>query len=132
MSTAVYAVEPTMIVRYALTCNGLDASTIPVDFDNEFDGNDDFIQFYIRIQVINGPVNLIERWYDPNGLLVASREHSGFTGGQIYNYIETKKLSKGQISLPKVTGWYKVELSVIGSTAPVVSIPFLYDVHSQN
>lgn len=131
MTTAVYAVEPTIIVRYALTCNGLDGGIMPVDFDNEFDSNDDFIQFYARIQVINGPVNLVERWYDPNGFLLASREHSRFTGGLIYNYIETKSLCDGQVSLPQVTGWYKVELSLVGSGVPIVSIPFLYDAHSQ-
>ena len=122
MTTAVYAVEPTIIVRYALTCNGLDGGIMPVDFDNEF---------YSWIQVINGPVNLVERWYDPNGFLLASWEHSRFTGGLIYNYIETKSLCDGQVSLPQVTGWYKVELSLVGSGVPIVSIPFLYDAHSQ-
>ncbi|MEA4884773.1 MAG: hypothetical protein VB144_14165 [Clostridia bacterium] len=122
------ATGPSVIVRYALTCNGL-RDGLPVDFDDTFDASDPFVQAYVRLQVIDGPVKLTERWYDPEGRVIAVREYPGFTGGPVYNYIGTAKLAPGQTLLPVSGGWYRVELTVNESPNPLVSAPFMYDAH---
>ncbi|MCR4424572.1 MAG: hypothetical protein NUW23_00030 [Firmicutes bacterium] len=117
---------PSVSVRYALTCNGL-REGLPVDFDNSFDARDPFIQFYVRLQVVPGTVRVTEQWYDPGGVLIASREYPDFAGGPIYNYIDTKKLAPGQTAVPNTAGWYRIDLTVGDSDTPLVSIPFMYD-----
>lgn len=118
--------EVKIIVRYALTCNGL-KDGMPVDFSTSFSSRSPFIQFYSRFQIINGPVDLIERWIDPNDEIVAMREHPAFAGGPVFNFIYPKSLAPGQFITPRVAGWYRVEIVLAGSEVPILSIPFIYD-----
>lgn len=125
---SVPAFARTAIVQSAFTCNGIKDNK-PVDYDDYFDIKDNFIEFYAVLQIVDGPCDIVERWYDPDGVLIALREHKGFSGGELFNFILTKDLAVDQRLKPSVTGWYKVELSMPFSTVPFVSIPFMYSAH---